>query len=44
MLVQIHKNEKLIKIFSGGHGKKWVWPVWSWDSKIDSQKWTDGIN
>ena len=18
-----------------GHGRKWVWPVWSWDSKID---------
>ena len=18
-----------------GHGQKWVWPVWSWDSKID---------
>ena len=19
----------------GGHGEKWVWPVWLWDSKID---------
>ena len=18
-----------------GYGQKWVWPVWSWDSKID---------
>ena len=21
--------------FLGGHSQKWMWPVWSWDSKID---------
>ena len=26
----------LIKIFLGWHGQKWVWPLWSRDSKIDS--------
>ena len=30
------QNEELIKIFLVGHGQKWVWPIWSWDSKIDS--------
>ena len=24
----------MIKIFLGGHGQKWVWPIWSQDSKI----------
>ena len=36
MLIQIHKNWKQIKNLLGGHGQKWVRPVWSWDSKIDS--------
>ena len=35
MLIQIHKNLKLINFFGGGHGQKWVWPVWSQDSKIN---------
>ena len=26
---------KVDKIFLGGHGQKSVWPVWSWDFKID---------
>ena len=25
-----------MKNLLGAHGQKWVWPVWSWDSKIDS--------
>ena len=25
----------MLKIFLGGHGQKWVWPVWLRDSKID---------
>ena len=25
----------MIKIFLVGHGQKWVWPIWSLDSKID---------
>ena len=35
MLTQIHINQKLIKKFWGGCGQRWVWPVWSQDSKID---------
>ena len=23
------------RYFFGGHSQKWVWPVWSWESKID---------
>ena len=23
------------KYLLSGHGQKWVWPVWSWDSKFD---------
>ena len=23
------------KFFWWRHGQKWVWPVWSWDTKID---------
>ena len=26
---------KVIKIFLGGHGQKWVWSTRLWDSKID---------
>ena len=26
------KNEQR---FFTGHGQKWVWPIWSWNSKID---------
>ena len=33
MLIQIHVNLKLIKKILGGHGQKWVWPVWSQDSQ-----------
>ena len=25
----------MIKNLLGGHGQKWMWLVWSWDSKID---------
>ena len=28
-------NINWFKFFLVGHGKKWVWLVWSWDSKID---------
>ena len=35
MLVQILANSKVIENFWGGHGQKWVWPVWWWDSKIE---------
>ena len=35
MLIQIHINEKLIERFLAGHGQKWVWPTWFWDSKIE---------
>ena len=36
-LIQIHKNHMLIKKFLGRHDmvKKWVWPIWPWESKID---------
>ena len=45
MLIQIHKNSKMIKCFMCRHGQKLVLPVWSWDSKMTiSQKWTNGIN
>ena len=36
MSIQIHANERLIKIFFGLHGQKWVWPLWSQNSKFDS--------
>ena len=35
MLIQIHKNKKLIKHSLGGRVQKCVWPVRSLDSKID---------
>ena len=35
MLMQIHKNQKLIKNLLVGHGQKCVWPIWSLDSKTD---------
>ena len=41
ILIQIHKNQKLIRNLLGGHGQKCVWIVWSWDSKIDCI--SDGI-
>ena len=34
MLTQIRKNQKLTKIFLGGHSQKWVWPAWSRDPEI----------
>ena len=34
MLVQIHKNQKLIENFLVGHGQKWAWLIWSQDSNI----------
>ena len=30
-----------------GYGQKWVWPVWSWDSKIDCfsrMNWIDFLH
>ena len=35
MLIQIHKNLKLVRSFLCGHGQTWVWPIWSWDSNIN---------
>ena len=35
MLMQIHDSQMLIKNLLGGHGQKWVWPFWSWDSKFE---------
>ena len=35
MLIQTHKNYKLIKNLLGGHAHKLMWPVRSQDSKID---------
>ena len=32
--MQIHNSYKLMKNLLGRHGQKWVWLVWSWDSKI----------
>ena len=34
MLIQIYINQKLIRKFLDGRDWKWVWPVWSQDSKI----------
>ena len=34
----IYTNSRKLKVdqnFLGGPGQKWVWPVWSQDSKID---------
>ena len=30
--------QKLIENFLFGYGQKWVWPIWSLDSKIDYLK------
>ena len=35
MLIQIHKDQKLIENVLVGHGQKWVWLICSLDSKID---------
>ena len=35
MLIQIRKNQNLIKNFLVGHGQEWVWPIWPQDSEID---------
>ena len=35
MLIQIHKNSRLIKNLLGEHGQEWVWPGGSWDSNIN---------
>ena len=34
MLIQINGNLKLVEIYWGGHGRKWLWPLWSKDTKI----------
>ena len=42
----ITKIKIWLKIFWLGMVKsqKWVWPAWSWESKIVSQKWAHGIS
>ena len=38
------KIKRWLKSFGGGHGQKWVWPVWWQDSETDlSKEWTIGI-
>ena len=44
ILIQIHINWKLMKKYLGGHGQKWVWPVWSGDSKTDCTSRMNGWN
>ena len=34
MLMQIHDSQMLIKNLLGGHGQKYAWSFWSWDSKF----------
>ena len=34
MVMQILKNQKVIETFLVGHGQKWMWPIWSLESKI----------
>ena len=34
MLIQINGNLKLVEIYWGRHGRKWLWPLWSKDTKI----------
>ena len=44
MFIQIHKNLKLIEMFLLGHVQKWVWSIWSLDSKVDCvsrKNWLD---
>ena len=39
------QKSKADKIFFGGHGQKWVWPVWLQTLKLTvSQKWANGTN
>ena len=35
MVIQIAKNQNLIKNFLGWHSQKQAWSVWSWHFKID---------
>ena len=35
MLIQIHIQLNLIKIFLAGRGQKWMWPVWLQIEKTD---------
>ena len=45
MLMQIHGKQKLIDKIMGSHGQKWVWPLWSRDSKIGCiSRTNNGIN
>ena len=41
MLIQIHENYKLIEK-QGGHGQKWVCPLWSQDSNLLMQYFLGG--
>ena len=36
MLIHIHGNQTLIEKYWDEGGQKWVWQIWSHDSKIDS--------
>ena len=46
MLIQIYI--KVDQKIWGGRGQSWVWPVWSWDSKIDCTSringWSDFLH
>ena len=35
MHVDTDSQKLLIRNLLDGHGQKWMWLVWSWDSKID---------
>ena len=38
-ILHVYTNSHELKVDHksfGGHGQKWAWPVWSWDSKFDS--------
>ena len=30
----VHRNQRLIEKYSGGHGQEWLWPLRSQGSKI----------
>ena len=43
--MQIHGKQKLIDKIMCSHGQKWVWPLWSRDSKIGCiSRTNNGIN
>ena len=47
--LDVDTNSQQLKVdpkLLGGHGQKWMWSMWTWDSEFDtvSQEWTDEIN